>query len=140
MRELSTRERAFLERRLPGSTTGGTTASQGRYSASLSPLDRVGSLLRTVVNYIPLVIGSITLLFAALIGYLYIWGRDFFKISEVDRLNSDGTLKLMDKTSRGWLQGTLDFFDAAPWIILGTIVVGLLLMGLSMILVRKRNG
>lgn len=142
MRELSARERAFLEKRLPGSTTGGraTAASQGRPSRDLSPVTRLASLLKTVIAYIPLIIGGATLLFSAVLGYLYIWGRDFFKVSDVERLSSDGTIGLMDKTSRGWLQGTLDLFNLAPWLILGTIILGIILMGLSMLLLRKRNG
>jgi len=142
MRELSARERAFLEKKLPGSTTGGraTATSQGRSSRDLSPVSKLASLVRTVIVYIPLIIGGITLLLSALLGYLYIWGRDFFKVSDVERLSSDGTIGLMDKTSKGWLQGTLDLFNLAPWVILGTIVLGIVLMGLSMLLLRKRNG
>jgi len=142
MRELSARERAFLEKKLPGSTTGGraTATSQGRLSRDLSPVTRFASLLSAVIVYIPLIIGSITLVLSALLGYLYLWGRNFFKVSDVERLNSDGTIGLMDKTSKSWLQGTLDLFNMAPWLILGTIILGIILMGVSMLLVRKRNG
>jgi len=142
MREFSARERAFLEKKLPGSTTGGTATatSQGRPGRDLSPITRFGSLFGTLIAYTPLVIGSITLIFSALLGYLYLWGRNFFKVSDVERLSSDGTIGLMDETSRGWLQGTLDLFNMAPWLILGTIILGIILMGVSMLLVRKRNG
>lgn len=96
-------------------------------------------MLSSLVRYLPLAIGAFTLLVAGLATYLYLWGRDFFKISEVERMNNDGTLALMDSTSGGWMAEILDVFDAAPWIILGTIVVGILLMGLSMLLIRKRK-
>jgi len=101
---------------------------------------RLSRTLGPLLSYIPLAIGLITLFVAGVATYLYIWGRDFFKIADVERLNADGTLALMDSTSGGWIVDTLHFFNLAPWLILGTVVLGTLLMGLSMLLVRKRNG
>lgn len=136
MRELSPRELAFLEVNLP----------EGESLEDLSPsrAKRLGRsrLSRTIsglLDYIPMAVGILTLLVAALATYLYIWGRDFFKVSDVQRLSNEGTLSLMDSTSGGWLTDTLQFFTIAPWIILAAVVFGILLMGLSMVLLGKRK-
>ena len=140
MRELSARERAFLDRNLPEGHHPEDEAPARPRGGARSQRSRLGDVLGAVLSYLPLAIGVLTLSIAGLATYLYIWGRDFFKLSELEKLSSDGTLALMDSTSGGWLAGTLQFFSVAPWIILGIVVVGILLMGLSMLLVRKRNG
>jgi len=143
MRELSARERAFLQSSLPDGEDGAPSEkpSSPRFrfdpkSASTRIFEMVGSIL----SYLPLVIGAFTLLLGAVATYIYFWGREFFKVSEVERMSADGTFNLMDKTSSGWLESTLQIFSVAPWVILATVIVGTALMGLSMILVRKRNG
>lgn len=148
MRELSDREQAFLRGSLPeGAETVGTGSSSESHSSG--PASRKGrprrassrltQTLGSVLRYLPLAIGTVTLLIAAFATYLYIWGRSFFKVSEIERLNEDGTLGLMDSTSGSWVRETLKVFELAPLAILGTVILGLLLMGLSMILVRKRE-
>lgn len=143
MRELSAKERAFLQ----GSLPDGRDETPQRVSSSFgfrfdprSSAARLFGLAKTIMSYVPLALGALTLLFGAVATYIYLWGRDFFKVSEVERLSSNGTLGLMDKTSSGWLESTLQIFSAAPWVILGTVIVGTTLMGLSMILLRNRNG
>lgn len=141
MRELSAQEQAFLELNLPEghSSADSSPALRRRQQVGSSIGSRLLSTLGGLLSYLPLAIGIGTLAVAGLATYLYIWGRDFFKVSDVERLSADGTLKLMDSTSGSWFTGTIQIFEIAPWIILGTVVVGILLMGLSMLLLRKRK-
>lgn len=141
MRELSEQEKAFLEVSLPEGTQSQASRSRPRRKrhAGSAVGSRLFSTLRLFLSYIPLAIGIGTLAIAALATYLYIWGRDFFKISEVERLNADGTLELLDSASGDWFADTLQIFAAAPWVILCTVIGGILLMGLSMLLVRKNT-
>jgi len=140
MRELSPRELAFLAQSLPEGEVLRDPSSPRVRRKSRIRRSRLSSTLGSLLSYLPLAIGILTLIVAGLSTYLYVWGRDFFKIGEVERLNSEGTLALMDRTSGGWLADTLQFFNMAPWLILGTVVFGIVLMGLSMLLLRKRNG
>lgn len=138
MRELSSRELAFLKQTMPDGSAGegGVTDAPRRTSASGS---RLGQTLGMLLSYLPLAIGILTLIVASVAIYLYVWGRDFFKISEVERMSADGTIALMDSTSGGWFADTLQVFNLAPWIILGAVVLGIVLMALSMVLVGKRK-
>ena len=105
------------------------------------PLEKLSSAFGSLLSYIPLAIGISTLVIAAIATYLYIWGRDLFKISELERMGSEGTLGLMEETMGQSMEDILSVFNAAPWVILGTVVLGILLMGLSMLIVgKRRNG
>jgi len=141
MRELSSRELAFLEQSLPEGEElqDPKQPRPSRRGRSRIRSSRLSTTLGGLLSYLPLAIGALTLIVAGVASYLYVWGRDFFKIGEVERLNSDGTLALMDSTSGGWLADTLQIFSMAPWVILGTVLIGILLMGLSMVLLGKRK-
>ena len=144
MRELSARERAFLRANLPEGSpvdSGKSASPRVPRRRMAGPLGKLSSTLGSLVSYIPLAIGIGTLVIAAIATYLYIWGRDLFKISELERMGSEGTLGLMEETMGQSMEDILSVFNAAPWVILGTVVLGILLMGLSMLIVgKRRNG
>lgn len=144
MRELSAQERAFLKANLPEGSpvdSGGTLSQRAPRRRMAGPLEKLSSAFGSLLSYIPLAIGISTLVIAAIATYLYIWGRDLFKISELERMGSEGTLGLMEQTMGQSMEDILSVFDAAPWVILGTVVLGILLMGLSMLIVgKRRNG
>lgn len=140
MRELSERERVFLAKTLPPEALASSSDHQPA-RGSYSPVAKVSRAFSTVLRWFPLVIGILTLLFAALGGYLYLWGRDFFKVETITGLESDGTLGLMDSDTSAWFTGIADVFEVAPWAILGALVLGTVLMAVSMVLIgKRRNG
>lgn len=144
MRELSAREKSFLKANLPeGVAIDPSGRPPQRTSRRRAPatLGRLGSALSSLLRYLPLAIGVATLVLAAVATYLYIWGRDLFKISELERMSAEGTLGLMEETMGQSMEDILSIFAAAPWVILGIVVLGILLMGLSMLIVgKRRNG
>lgn len=144
MRELSAQERAFLKASLPEGSQSGriedSVQTRGRRRMA-NPLGRISSTLGSLLSYLPLAIGIATLVVAAVATYLYIWGRDLFKVAEIERMSAEGTLGLMEKTMGQSIEDILSVFNAAPWVILGTVVLGILLMGLSMLIIgKRRNG
>lgn len=139
MRELSPQEEAFLARAVGESSTGRQTVGGSSGWAALSPFGRLSSMAANALRYLPLTIGVVTLALAAFATYLYIWGREFFKLSEMERMRDEGTLLVLDDTANSWVKGSLELFGAMPWIILALVFVGLLLMGITMLLTRKKK-
>ncbi len=139
MRELSPQEEAFLARALGEGASGSGYRNSRDGRALLSPIERASAMAKRTLRYLPLAIGSLTLALAALATYLYIWGREFFKVSEMEKMRDEGTLLVLDDTANSWVRGSLDFFGAMPWIILGLVLLGILLMGATMLLTRKKN-
>lgn len=139
MRELSERERAFLRSKVP-SEREQAYELRARRSPARNFGGRLATLGLSLLRYLPLLIGSLTLIGAGVATYLYLWGLDLFKIPDLERMEDEGSLGLVDGSSEGWIQGVLQIFAVAPWIILGLVVLGTCLMGLSMILVRKLYG
>lgn len=138
MRELSEREKDFLAKSLPSEAPA---SSGGKLRSSYSPVAKFSRIFSTTLRWLPLGIGLLTLLLAALGGYLYLWGRDFFKVETIGSLESDGTLGFIDETTSSWFTGIADIFEMAPWIILAALILGIVLMAVSMVLIgKRRNG
>lgn len=141
MRELSEQEKNFLRKTLPEQS--GLEETKKRRAVSKHSLlgNRLGPIVNVLFTYLPLTIGLITVVFSSLATYLYIWGRDLFKVSEIERMNVEGTLNFMDSTTQNWFEETLEIFAIAPWAILSFFVLGVALMGLSILLIgKRRNG
>lgn len=141
MRELSEQEKNFLRKTLPKQEQVEKTKEKS-FSPKQSILgDRLGPVVNGFLSYLPLSIGLITVVFSSLATYLYIWGKDLFKVSELERMNLEGTLGFMDTTTQSWFEETLKIFSLAPWVILGCFIFGVTLMGISIVLIgKRRNG
>lgn len=141
MRELSDQEKVFLKNAIPEDLDSEAKTRQRKSRSRQSSFfgNKLESMFRALIDYLPLAIGFITVLVSSLAIYLYIWGRDLFKLSELERMNKEGTLSIMDSSTKSWFEDTLDIFTIAPWVILAVFIFGVLLMGLSIILIGKRK-
>lgn len=134
MRELSKEEKAFLER---------SVASRETFQRPRGIKSRFTALIGTFVRYIPLAIGLITLGLSGFVTYLYFWIQNYFganSLQNMEEMKISGALALADPQAAAWINEILKIYTVMPWVIFGLLFLGIILMGLSIVLIgRKKN-